>query len=134
MVSQADALGVSGRLRMVGHTEDMPAALMLADIVVNASTDPEGFGRTVVEAQAMGRVVIATDHGGAGDTIINGETGFLVPPGDAQSLANALDHALDFSTEQRLAWGEHTRAAVSENFSVRAMQYAVLRVYGELLD
>ncbi|MDE8343381.1 MAG: glycosyltransferase family 4 protein, partial [Acidocella sp.] len=134
LVSQADALGVSGRLRMVGHTEDMPAALMLADIVVNASTDPEGFGRTVVEAQAMGRVVIATDHGGAGDTIINGETGFLVPPGDAQSLANALDHALDFSTEQRLAWGEHTRAAVSENFSVRAMQYAVLLVYGELLD
>ncbi len=134
LISQAESLGVSGRLRMVGHTEDMPAALMLADIVVNASTDPEGFGRTVVEAQAMGRVVIATDHGGAGDTILDGETGFLVPPGDPQALANALDHALDFSTEQRLAWGEHTRELVGENFSVRAMQYAVLRVYGELLD
>ncbi len=134
LIAQAEALGVSSRLRMVGHTEDMPAALMLADIVVNASTDPEGFGRTVVEAQAMGRVVIASSHGGAGDTIRDGDTGFLVPPGDPQALAGALDKALDFSTEQRLAWGAHTRAVVAENFSVRAMQYAVLHVYGELLD
>ncbi|HQT64706.1 MAG: glycosyl transferase [Acidocella sp. 20-57-95] len=134
LIAQAEALGVSSRLRMVGHTEDMPAALMLADIVVNASTDPEGFGRTVVEAQAMGRVVIATSHGGAGDTIRDGETGFLVPPGDPQQLAGALDKALDFSTEQRLAWGGYTRAVVAQNFSVQAMQYAVLHVYGELLD
>jgi glycosyltransferase involved in cell wall biosynthesis len=48
----------------------MPAAMMLADIVVNASTDPEAFGRTIIEAQAMGRIVIAADHGGARETIL----------------------------------------------------------------
>ena len=50
----------------------MPAAYVLADVVVSASTDPEGFGRIIVEAQAMGRPVIATDHGGARETIIPG--------------------------------------------------------------
>jgi glycosyltransferase involved in cell wall biosynthesis len=124
LISQAEALGVAGRLRLVGHTEDMPAALMLADIVVNASTDPEGFGRTVVEAQAMGRVVIATSHGGAGETVMDGQTGFLVPPGEPKALAEVLDRA----------WGQNARAVVGETFSVQAMQYAVMGVYGELLD
>jgi glycosyltransferase involved in cell wall biosynthesis len=134
LISYAEALGVADRLRLVGHTEDMPAAMMLADIVVNASTDPEGFGRTVVEAQAMGRVVIATSHGGAGETIRDGETGFLVPPGDAKALAAALDKVLEMTADERVAWGQHTRAVVGETFSVQAMQYAVLGVYGELLD
>jgi glycosyltransferase involved in cell wall biosynthesis len=112
----------------------MPAAMMLADIVVNASTDPEGFGRTVVEAQAMGRVVIATSHGGAGETVRDGETGFLVPPGDAKALAAVLDKVLDMTADERVAWGQRTRSVVGETYSVRAMQFAVLGVYGELLD
>jgi glycosyltransferase involved in cell wall biosynthesis len=134
LIGQAESLGVADRLRLAGHTEDMPAAMMLADIVVNASTDPEGFGRTVVEAQAMGRVVIATSHGGAGETIRDGETGFLVPPGDAKALAAVLDKVLDMSTDERVAWGQRTRSVVGETYSVRAMQFAVLGVYGELLD
>ena len=106
---------------------------MLADVVVNASTDPEAFGRTIVEAQAMARMVIASDHGGARETIINGETGLLVPPGDAAALASAIDAVLDLSPEDRIAWGQHARAVVSTRYSVAAMQEAVLEVYGELL-
>jgi glycosyltransferase involved in cell wall biosynthesis len=134
LIGLAESLGVADRLRLVGHTEDMPAAMMLADIVVNASTDPEGFGRTVVEAQAMGRVVVATNHGGAGETVIDGKTGFLVPPGEPKALAAALDQALAMSADERVAWGRHTRELVGETYSVRAMQYAVMGVYGELLD
>jgi glycosyltransferase involved in cell wall biosynthesis len=134
LIGLAESLGVADRLRLVGHTEDMPAAMMLADIVVNASTDPEGFGRTVVEAQAMGRVVVATSHGGAGETVIDGKTGFLVPPGEPKALAAALDQALAMSADERVAWGRHTRELVGETYSVRAMQYAVMGVYGELLD
>ncbi len=134
LIGHAQSLGVADRLRLVGHTEDMPAAMMLADIVVNASTDPEGFGRTVVEAQAMGRVVIATSHGGAGETVVDGQTGFLVPPGDPRALAAILDKVLEMSADQRVAWGQRTRSVVGETYSVQAMQYAVLSVYGELLD
>jgi glycosyltransferase involved in cell wall biosynthesis len=133
LTTLAETLGVAERLRIVGHNEDMPAAMMLADIVVNASTDPEAFGRTIVEAQAMGRLVIATDHGGARETILPGETGFLVPPGDAAALAQAIDAALDMSAGARIAWGRHARAHIRQNHSIAAMQQAVLNVYAELL-
>jgi glycosyltransferase involved in cell wall biosynthesis len=134
LITHAETLGVANRLRIAGHTEDMPAALMLADIVVNASTDPEGFGRTIVEAQAMGRLVIAANHGGAGETIINGRTGFLFAPGDARDLADAIDKALDFSAEERIAWGQQARGLVQVRYSVADMQKAILGVYGELLS
>jgi glycosyltransferase involved in cell wall biosynthesis len=133
LIAHAQSLGVADRLRLVGHTEDMPAALMLADVVVNASTDPEAFGRTIVEAQAMGRIVIAGRHGGAGETITDGETGFLVPPGDYNALTQAADTALEMSPDDRVAFGRHVRARVCETYSVAAMQAAVLAVYAELL-
>jgi glycosyltransferase involved in cell wall biosynthesis len=133
LIGHAEALGVADRLRMVGHTEDMPAALMLADIVLNASTDPEAFGRTVVEAQAMGRMVIAANHGGATETITDRVTGRLVPPGDAVALAAAIDDALEMTPDERIAWGARARSMVAEAYSVTEMQYAVMRVYGELL-
>jgi glycosyltransferase involved in cell wall biosynthesis len=134
LISHAESLGVAGRLRMVGHTEDMPAALMLADVVVNASTDPEAFGRTVVEAQAMGRMVVAANHGGAAETVIDRVTGILVRAGDAAALAAAVDAALALTPEERIVWGARARARVAEDYAVAAMQVAVMRVYGELLD
>jgi glycosyltransferase involved in cell wall biosynthesis len=134
LVAQAEELGVADRLRLVGHNEDMPAAMMLADIVVNASTDPEAFGRTIVEAQAMGRMVIAADHGGGRETVIDGLTGFLFAPGDYAMLARTIDQAIDFNAEERIAWGQRARAMVEENYSMTAMRNAVLGVYAELLD
>jgi glycosyltransferase involved in cell wall biosynthesis len=133
LVALAERLGVEQRVRLVGHTEDIPAAMMLADVVVNASTAPEAFGRTIVEAQAMGRIVVATDHGGASETIIAGETGFLVPPGDPAALAAILDAALDMPADDRVLWGQRARAHVADHYSVAAMQNAVLDVYAELL-
>jgi glycosyltransferase involved in cell wall biosynthesis len=133
LIAEAEALGVANRLRIAGHCEDMPAALMLADIVVNASTEPEAFGRTIIEAQAMGRMVIATGHGGARETIRPGETGFLVPPGNATALAAAIDEVLDFTAPARIGWGANVREAVAAEYSIAAMQAAVLAVYAELL-
>lgn len=131
--AQARALGLEGRVRLVGHCDDMPAALMLADVVVSASLDPEGFGRAVIEAQAMGRPVIATDHGGAAETVEHLVTGWRVPPGDADALAAALDHALDMAPADRHALGERARASVCAHYTTGAMQAATLDVYRELL-
>ncbi|HTJ89546.1 MAG TPA: glycosyltransferase family 4 protein [Acidocella sp.] len=133
LAALAERLGVAHRVRMIGHIEDIASAMMLSDVVVNASTDPEAFGRTIVEAQAMGRIVVATDHGGARETIIAGETGFLVPAGDAAALAASLDAALDMQADDRVLWGRRARAHVAEHYSVAAMQNAVLHVYAELL-
>ena len=133
LVALAERLGVGDRVRLVGHCDDMPAAFMLSDIVVSASTAPEGFGRVVIEAQAMGRVVVGSDHGGAAETIAQGETGFRVPPGDAAALAAALDAALAMGGEARAAMGAAARASVSEHYTVAMMQAATIQVYRDVL-
>ena len=101
---------------------------------MNASTEPEGFGRVVIEAQAMGRPVIGTDHGGAAETIEHGVTGWRVPPGDAAALAAALDAVLALPLAARLALGARARASVQAHFTVQAMQAATLDVYRAVLD
>jgi glycosyltransferase involved in cell wall biosynthesis len=87
----------------------------------------------VIEAQAMGRPVIATDHGGPVETIEHGSTGWRVPPGDADALAAALDHALSLTDAEREALGLRARQAVLRAYTVEAMQEATLAVYRELL-
>src|SRR5690242_9439472 len=106
LVKRAEALGIADRLRMVGQCDDMPAALMLADVVVHASTQPEAFGRVVIEAQAMRRPVIASDLGGPAETVEQGVTGWRTPPGDASALASAIERVLALTPEERAALAE----------------------------
>jgi glycosyltransferase involved in cell wall biosynthesis len=130
----AVSLGVGDRVRLVGDCPDMQAALKLADVALNTSTTPEPFGRSVIEAQAMQRLLIAADHGGAAETVEHGVTGFLVPPGDPGALAAMLDLALALPEPERLAIGAAARAAVCRSYTTAAMQRATLDVYNELLS
>ena len=131
--SRAAALGATERVRFVGACDDMPAALALADVVVSASTEPEGFGRTVIEAQAMRRPVVATDHGGAAETVEHGVTGWRVAPGDPVALAAAIDRIIGLPAAERAAVGLAAREAVLARYTTAAMQRATLSVYAELL-
>ena len=133
LIALAERLGVAARVRLVGHCDDMPAALKLSDVVVNASTEPEGFGRVVIEAQAMARPVVGTDHGGAVEAIEHGVTGWRVPPGDPDALAAVLDQALAMTGEERAALGLAAREAVKCHYTVRAMQAATIDVYRDVL-
>jgi len=128
--AQAFRLGIADRVRLVGHTDDMAAALCLSDVVVHASTKPEAFGRVVIEAQAMARPVIAADLGGPKETVRHGETGWLVAPGDPYALAAAIAEVLDTGAEALAQIGARARAAVP---TVRAMQDATLDVYEAVL-
>ncbi|MGE5271758.1 MAG: glycosyltransferase family 4 protein [Thiohalocapsa sp.] len=122
-----------GMFRIVDHCADMPAAYALSDVVVSASTDPEGFGRVIVEAQAMGRPVVATDHGGARETIAPGVTGWLSPPGDPAALAAAIGEALALDEAQRAAFAHRARAHVAAGYTSAAMCARTIDVYEELL-
>jgi glycosyltransferase involved in cell wall biosynthesis len=133
LVRRARRLGIADRLRLVGECDDMPAAMMLSDVVVHASTQPEAFGRVVVEAQAMGRPVIAADLGAPVETVAHGVTGWRVPAGDPVALAAAIDAALALSDDGRRALAERARAAVLQRYTVRAMQDATLDVYRAVL-
>jgi glycosyltransferase involved in cell wall biosynthesis len=125
--------GLEASVRLAGHCNDMPAAYALADVVISASTDPEAFGRIAAEAQAMGRPVIASDHGGARETVRAGETGWLVPPGDAGQLAAALRLALGMTPEERAAVAAAARAHIATQFDLRLMCARTLAVYAELI-
>src|SRR5271154_4202583 len=125
--------GVGGLFRIVEECRDMPAAYMLADVVVSASTDPEGFGRIIVEAQAMGRPVIATDHGGARETIVPGTTGWLVPARDPAALAAAIGAALSLGSGERSALAKRAASHIAANFTHEAMCARTIAVYEELL-
>jgi len=126
-------LHLDGVVYMVGDTKDMPAAYMLADVVVSPSVEPEGFGRIAVEAQAMGRPLIASNHGGSTETIIAGETGWLVPPRDIDALALALKQALALSARERVMLAARCRQAMVEQFDSQFMGDATLAVYTGLL-
>ncbi len=130
---RADALGLGRCLRITGQCDDMAAAMMLADVVVNASEKPEPFGRTVIEAQAMGRLVIGADHGGAVETIDDGVTGWRVKPRDAGALSAAIAGALALNDDARAVMGAAARQSVIANFTTAAMQRATLAVYAEVL-
>lgn len=132
--ARIEALGLTGRVFFRSHTSDMPAALLLASVVVSASTDPEAFGRVVIEGQAMGRPVVATDHGGAAETVVANDTGLLVAPGDAAAMADAIDTMLGLDAADAHALGERARAHVlAEGYTTAAMCAATLDVYRELL-
>jgi len=122
------------RVRIIGHCSDMPTAYMLSTLVISASTDPEGFGRIPIEAQAMGRMIIATNHGGAKETIIDGETGWLIPPGDADALAWAIDKALSMDMTSRAHMATKAMMHVANHFTKEMMVDQTLNVYAELLQ
>ena len=127
------ALGPLHHIQLTGPCRDMAAAYMLADVVVSPSLRPEGFGRVPAEAQAMGRRVIASAHGGARETVLDGETGWLVPPGDAAALADAIRQALGASEAERARMAAAGQAHVRANFTLDGMCSATLDVYRELL-
>jgi len=111
----------------------MPAAYMLADTVVSASRNPEGFGRVIAEAQAMGRPVVATDHGGARETVVPGVTGWLVQPRDPAALAAAIGEALSLTTDERQALARRAIANIAAGFTRELMCARTISVYEELL-
>lgn len=123
---------LEGRVRFVGSTPHMAEAYTLARLVVATSTEPEAFGRVGVEAQALGRPVIATNHGGARETIKHGVTGWLVPPGDEAALARQISESLAL-TDDALGFMGAEGIGNAAHFSTEQMCSRTLEVYQELL-
>lgn len=124
--------GLEGRVTLIDSCHDMPAAYRLADVVVQPSLVPEGFGRVAVEAQAMGVPVVASDTGATSETVRQGVTGWLTPSGDAGALAGALNTALDLDAEARIRHAAIARAHAVSHFALGNMCNATLEVYREL--
>ncbi len=131
--------GLGDTVRLVGHCSDMAVAFLAAHVTLIPSLAAETFGRTSAEAQAMGCPVIVSDLGGLPETIIGenddpqGFTGWLVPPGDVDALADRVRHALALSPAERAEIGARAQAHVNAKFELEQMQRQTLSVYDELL-
>ncbi|HEY8571745.1 glycosyltransferase family 4 protein [Phenylobacterium sp.] len=126
--------GLGEDVKLVGHCDDMPAAYLLCDVAILPTLVPESFGRAAVEPQAMGRPVIASDEGGTAETVVDGVTGWLVPPGDAQAWADAMGRAIDLGPGKRLEIGQAGANRARSLYSVDAMCEATLWAYERVLE
>jgi len=131
---RAEALGFGARAHVTDDCRDLPAAYMLADVVVVAPAVPGASGRVVREAQAMGRPVVAIDHGGWRRLVEGGQMTWLVPPGDPAALTQAIAQALALTATTRARLAPLAAANMALSGSKEAMLLATLAVYGELLQ
>ncbi len=125
---------LENNVKIVDHCSDMPTAYSLSDFVVSASTNPEAFGRIMAEAGALGKLVIATNHGGSTEIILQNKTGFLVDPGSPNSLKKGLETAFSLSKKDYKSVGSQARKRVVELFSKEVFQNKTLKVYQDVLE
>jgi len=130
--SQVDRLGLQGKVQFLGHVDPIEAFLPTVSILVHASTSPEPFGQVVIEGMAAGIPVVATDGGGVKETVVHGETGLLVPMGNAEALADALRMLID-RPELRAKLSTKGRQRVLRHFTASITARKVERVYREVL-
>lgn len=128
-IKLAQKLGISSKVTFTGTVKDMPALYMLSDLIVAPSTKPEAFGRISTEAQAMQRPIIATNIGGYKETIIEGKTGFLIPPNDVDALAEKISFVMSLSKKQKTTMGQDARKNVERNFSADKMKKQTIELY-----
>jgi glycosyltransferase involved in cell wall biosynthesis len=121
------------KIKFIQHCKEMPLAYSLADVVVSASIEPEAFGRVSVEAQAMGKPIVATNIGGSKETIINKKTGFLYKHDDPRELAKILNTVIQLSVDELKFMGNEGRKNVTKKFDVETMCQTNLKEYKRLI-
>jgi glycosyltransferase involved in cell wall biosynthesis len=130
---QVRDLGIEQRFIINDFRTDMPSVFAAFDIFVLPSTSPEPFGLVVIEAMAAGRPVVATSPGGPSETVLDGETGYLVRPSDAHHLAAALDDLLS-DPGKRARMGEAGRKRACDMFDLRRYARDFEDLYERLLS
>lgn len=129
ILKKAEGYGVTNRIYVYESCSDMPALYKVSDVVVSASTDPEAFGRVMAEAGAMGRPVVASNHGGAVEIIQHDKTGWLFEAGNAESLARYLEQALLYPVTKKKTMSRAAIKHIRTNFANDIMLDKVLELY-----
>jgi glycosyltransferase involved in cell wall biosynthesis len=122
------------QIQCFSHTQNLKVAYAAADLIVSPSLAPETFGRVTAEAGAMGRIIIATNHGATPELCKTGITGYLIPPGDIKALTQAMNKVLKMAPEGRKAMEKKARDYVCENFSLKRMCSETIALYKEILE
>lgn len=129
----ADELGIGERVHLLGFRRDATSIMNIMDIAVLPSIAKEGLGLVLVEAALLNKPAIASNAPGIDEALEDGVSGILVPPGNPEQLASALDTLLS-DRELCRSMGEAGRRRSLEMFTIPAMTDAVEAVYYELVS
>ena len=133
LINLATTLNIANKVIFINHTRDLPSYLMLSDLVLSCSTKPEAFGRTVLEAQAMGKPVIAFNHGGSVELINDNENGTLCKVADINDLAVNIEKVLRWSIYKRKVLSKKSISNVNEKYLTKFMCKKTINLYVKLI-
>jgi len=133
MENMARELGAEKYVKFLGIRRDIPQLMNAADAYVMSSSW-EGMPNVLLEASATGLPIVATDVGGNREVVLDGITGFLVPPRNPEALAEAMLRMMDLPEEKRREMGKAARKHVEDNFSLNRVVDMWEALYKELLE
>ena len=133
LINLVERYNLNKKIKFISHCREMPLAYSISDVVVSASIEPEAFGRVSVEAQSMGKIIVASDIGGSKETIINKKSGFLYKHDDPRELAKILNTVMQLSQEELKSMGNEGRKNITKKFDVETMCQSNLKEYKRLI-
>ncbi len=133
LISLIEKYGLKKDVFFINHIKEMPVAYYVSDIVVSSSIEPEAFGRISVEAQSMRRPILASNHGGSKETILDGKSGFLFENNNPQSLAENLNKLIEMDKDKLQSIGNEGRKNILKKFDVEQMCYSTFLEYKKLI-
>ena len=134
LVRLVEQYRLNNQVKFIENCKDMALAYHVSDIVISPSIEPEAFGRVAVEAQSMGKLIIASNIGGSNETIINGKTGFLFEAGDKSSLSKKIIQAITMDETSLKLIGKEGRKNIIKKFNVEKMCFSTYSEYKRLLN
>ena len=134
LIRLSEQYRMSKQIRFIDHCKNMALAYKVSDIIVSASNEPEAFGRVSVEAQSMGKPIIASNIGGSNETVIDEKTGFLFESNNAKSLSKQILKVLNMDETSLKMMGIEARKNVTQRFNVEKMCFSTYSEYKRLLN
>ena len=134
LIRLSEQYRMSKQIRFIDHCKNMALAYKVSDIIVSASNEPEAFGRVSVEAQSMGKPIIASNIGGSNETVIDEKTGFLFESNNAKSLSKQILRVLNMDETSLKTIGIEARKNATQRFNVEKMCFSTYSEYKRLLN
>ena len=134
LISMVEQYRLKQDVFFLQHFKEMPIIYYISDLVVSSSIEPEAFGRISVEAQAMRRPILASNHGGSKETIIDGKSGFLFKNNNPESLAENLNTLIEMDKDKLQSIGNEGRKNILKKFDVEKMCYSTFLEYKKLIQ
>ncbi len=134
LIRLSEQYRMSKQIRFIDHCKNMALAYKVSDVIVSASIEAEAFGRVSVEAQSMGKPIIASNIGGSKETVTDEKTGFLFESNNAKSLSKQILKVLNMDETSLKMMGIEARKNVIQRFNVEKMCFSTYSEYKRLVN